>query len=246
VRSFFVRLFVLVNLAVISLAGRIVAHEAGLSPLSGAFESIRQQIGRWIPSHRGAPELPKPDRATLEVLASRVPGLAVDKVRLVPAGVALAVMKQAADEKLTYLQFLTGERFKRDEIYYVSKEVIAAVEEKYATGTVPFSGVTTDGKPFRMEGFLGGQGRLHYLYDLRQDFRFKDVAADRDFMIKNGGHVEARVLAPADLSLQGLSVHAMMGMFTDIQRMTQTSATRVHVTTAMGAGDGDVVPIRAR
>lgn len=191
--------------------------------------------------------LPAPDAATLAWLARRVPGLDLQKVRSVPPAKAQAVLQRAVSRRLTYLDLLTDESFRRDEIYFVPADVLAGIDQKYVTGAVPISGKAKDKKPFRMEGFLGGQGRLEILYDRQGAFEFKEDA--NWFKVDNGSRVSCRILAPADVAVEGMSVWAdlsVFGFYTKIERMVKEGADKARVYTAAGNGTGDLRPIRSK
>lgn len=251
--------------AVVLSAARIcAAQEAGLEPLQQAWGLGLQQVHFYQTNQAQAAmraaqtfnaavftaldssNYPAPDAATLAWLAGRIPGLDVSLVRTVPSDIADSVMHQAADARLTYMDVLSEEAFRQQKLFYVPQDTLNAIDRKYIAGLIPVSGQAEDHRPFQMQGFLAGKGRVELLYD-RDNFSFKED--NHRFKVTNGGRVSAAIQGPGDITIDGLSAYGapIFCPWARIQRMTKESMYKVRVETSCGTrGGNDVDPVRLR
>lgn len=190
-------------------------------------------------------KFPAPDAATLAWLAGRIPGLDQAKVRQVPADISEALLKKAAQARSTYLDLLTDNTFRRQELYYAPAYLLAALDAKYEAGTMPVSGVDESGRPFKMVGIVAGQNAVHILYD-RQNFTFKD--AGKRFKLTSA-RLTTTIRGPGDVNLEGISTYgaAVVCPWAKMNRMTVTRPFTVRVETNCGNRDGIALnPVRSR
>ena len=189
-------------------------------------------------------KLAPPDPQTLAWLKSRIPGLDAAAVRAVPFERVDAVMQKAVNSKLSFLEMAAHESFQRNEIYYVSRETLEKFDKKYAAGTIPITGATQAGAPFGMKAFVAGQGQFSFIFDLQDQFDFKDN--NQVFRVKRGGRVSCRISAPADVAMEGLAAHAFLKTYTDILRMVKESAGAMRIYASLGDRPVPIIPMRLR
>ncbi len=187
--------------------------------------------------------LPVPDQATLDWLKSRVPDMDLPKVRVVSPEHAGGALARAVSAGANYLDIMSHPGFQEDRLYLVPRASLDFVDKRYAPGTLPISGKTKDDKPFVMEAFVAGQGKLEFLYD-HDGFEFEDNG--RSYRVAKGSRVSCRILGPGDVGVSGLKVHAFLWKWATIQRMTRIGPAKVKVETDMGSGEGDINPIRVK
>lgn len=191
--------------------------------------------------------LPAPDAQTLAWLSKRVPGLDTANVRLVSFDVADQVMTHAAGGRLTWMDVLSDPLSRGVQIYYVPLSALNRIEAKYYTGLVPVRGKTEDNKPFQMQGFVGGQGKVHLLFDW-SEFSYRDPDDGKRFRIDNGGRLTATIRGPGDVGIQGFSAYGapVFCPWARISRMTKTSMYKVRVETSCATREADLHAVRAR
>ena len=189
---------------------------------------------------------PTADDKTAAWLASRIPGLDAKSVLVSSFESADGVVGRVADAKGDYLDLLSDPLLSSSQgsLYYLSQDVLARLDQKYEAGTLPVSGTTTDGRPFRMQGVVVGKGWVHYLYDQTKEFRFK--GGDFEFKVGDGGHVVTQTVAPADVTVAGIQGCGCVLFFcgcADIQRITKVSPGKLKIQTTRGPRDSSILPI---
>lgn len=193
-------------------------------------------------------DLPMPDVKALALLTSRLPGIDTANVRAVPMESAEGMMQRAVDVKATYLDLLTEPALRKDrqELFYVSQDVLQKFDAKYAAGSFPSSGKTKDGKPYQMLGILAGEGSITFLYDQTGEFIFVNDGVD--IKIAAGGKVVSTINGPSDLSTTGVSGCMRVGFYfcAEIQRTTKVSDGKVIIETSRGPQNRDIKPISLR
>lgn len=254
VPSSYAAVAVLVLSALPLRAAPVLSFEQSLGQLRlGVYEAniLRQQQERGglgaIIGQKGWDQFPKPDAATLNWLAQRIPNLDKAAVRIIPADVAEQAMQWAAGQRTTYIDLLTDGTFGKREIYFAPNPLLRAVDAKYYSGTMPFNGRTESGHNFQMQGIVAGQGRVHILYDL-QTFSYRDPDGDR-FKVENGGRVSVSIRGRGDLGVDGLSVfgHAIFCPWSKIRRMVKDGPFTVKVESSCGNRDRNPLkPVRLR
>lgn len=192
--------------------------------------------------------LPAPDPKTAAWLASRIPGLDTAALKAVPPAPADQALARAVAAQATYLDVFTDPGLGRghSELYYLSADVLDGLERKYVSGTLPVTGKTKDGRPFRMQALVAGGGSVYLLYDLAQ---FSVKEGRNEFKITDAGRVAVSVLGAGDVGLHGLSGCGCKGPFcgcAEIQRITKIAADKVKVQTSRGDQTADISPIRIR
>lgn len=245
--------------AIVGFSMGASAQEVRLAPLEGAWLSGEQQAlqfplrtqqqfgqgGVGVFSTEQWKSLTVPDAATLAWLSSKIPGLDAANVRLVDAGSADNVMRKAVNARVTYMEVLSNEGFRHKELYYVPKDVLAGLDARYISGTIPIRGVAEDGKPFQMVGFLIGQSRVEMLFE--RDFSWKQDG--RRYKLTANGRVAGRVLGDGDLGIDGVSAYGapIFCPWARLQRLTKQSANKLRVQTSCKTLDNvDIDPVRAR
>ncbi|MCX5789238.1 MAG: hypothetical protein NTX64_12135 [Elusimicrobia bacterium] len=188
---------------------------------------------------------PPMDPKTAAWLASRIPGLDTRNVVAVPFETVDAMIARVVDAKGDYLDLLSDPVLSSSQppLYYLSQDVLARLDAKYRAGTLPVSGTATDGRAFRMQGFVAGMKAIHYLYD-QTNFSFKN--GSYEFKIGDDGHVATTITGPADITVQGIQGCGHILIFSgcaDIQRITKVSPGKVKVQTTRGPQDSDIFPI---
>jgi hypothetical protein len=139
-----------------------------------------------------------------------------------------------------------------DRRFLATQEGIRVLDDKFVTGVaLPYSGRTSDGRPFRMTAILGGAGRVDFLYDLTGGFEFSSDG--NSFRIEPGGRVSARIAGPGVLDgITGASVQGCLGIFCRWVSFSkwQKEAPRVHLWLTSGAKTyeryADLAPIRRK
>lgn len=253
---------VLVSIAalIVTVPAWSASSERGLEPLQRAFAAGRLEMRRF--QERPKPpqsalaaglvelnrwsQLPAPDAPTLAWLSARIPGLDAGAVRVVPLDIAEAAMQRALVAKVTYLDILTDQAFRGQEIYYTPEPVLNELHRKYISGTMPIQGDDEDGKPFQMQALLAGQSKVDMLYD-REKFTLKENGTR--FKVEKKGRIAATILGAGDIGLEGLSAYGapVFCPWAKIQRMRKESMYKMHVETSCGSrGGNDVHPIRLR
>ncbi|MCX5792573.1 MAG: hypothetical protein NTY45_10250 [Elusimicrobia bacterium] len=246
-----IKMKISVWLALSLFASVCSAQEAGLQALSLAYSAASGETK--VPRAVNAAELVgfdnsrKPDGDTLASLSRRIPGLDTQNLYVVNFTDADIWMRNAVNAKDTYLDVFTAPSLRPGsvDIYYFSKEVLARLEKKYALGALPVSGVTKDGKPFRLEAIVAGEGRVYFLYDLAGNFSFMD--GKDEARVSNSGTVAYQIQGDGDVSIEGLSGCGCLAFFcgcADVQRMTKVSGSRMRVGTSRGPQTEVLTPVR--
>ncbi len=204
--------------------------------------------GSLVPAGLWA-SLPAPDAATLSWLAVRVPGLDAAAVRQMSPDGAEAIFSAAAARGASGLDLFTDAGFRGSEIYYLSGDLVRTMFDRYQMRALtPASGVTVDGKPFRIVGLLIGGGRIRVLYDLGN---FEFVNPDfPDGTYTLAGDVDQTIAGPGDLIVNGVWVHVrvfILGRVTArIERLTKTGPAEALVTTDHGDRTKPLHPVVRR
>lgn len=198
---------------------------------------------------KGWSEFPHPDAQTQAWLSSRIPGLNIQQLRVVPFDAADRMMRRAVASQATYLDLLSDPILRQGnaEVYYVPQDVLERLDGHYVSGTLPVAGTTTDGRPFLMQALVSGGGYANFLYDQPAGFSFKD--GENEIKIGAAGNVSARIRGPADIELRGIAGCGCVFIFcgcADIQGMTKVSGSKMIVQTSRGPQNQDIFPIRAR
>lgn len=192
--------------------------------------------------------LPATDPKTAAWLASRIPGLDTAALKTVPEAPVDSILQRASAAKASYLDIFTdpGLGKSNPDLYYLSQGALDSLNRRWVSGTLPITGNTSDGRAFHMQALVAGRGAVYILYDLGE-FQFKD--GKNDFKIVDGGKVAVSVLGKADVGITGVKAHGCKGPFcawVDVQRMTKTGPTTVHVHTNRGDQDAPLVPVHPR
>lgn len=188
--------------------------------------------------------LSAPDAATLSWLSSRIPGLNASAVRQLTAADADALFATAAQRAESPLDFFSDPAFRGADVYYIPKDVIAALFSRYEIRVLtPASGTTTNGRPFSMQALVIGGGRIDALYDLN------NFSADNpmfpDYTYRFAEQVTETINGPGDLSVSGVWVR--VGFVTpQIQRIVKLSATQARVDSNYGSRVKPISPITRR
>ncbi|HEX4048124.1 MAG TPA: hypothetical protein VH309_09840 [Elusimicrobiota bacterium] len=188
--------------------------------------------------------LAAPDAATLSFLSARIPGLDAAEVRVLPLDAADAMFAAAAARGESPLDLFTDPGFRGAAVFFIAQADIRTLFARYEIRvlTAP-SGVAKDGKPFAMQALLLGGGSVDALYD-RDRFDF-DNPLFPGHSYKAAALVTQRILAPGDVAVEGVWVHA--GIVTPrITRVVKLSATEGRVETNRGSRNRPVTPIRRR
>jgi hypothetical protein len=193
-------------------------------------------------------DLPQTDAATAKWLASRIPGLNTAALRTAPSTPVDEVLARAVARGETWLDVFSDKGLIRDnqELFFLSQSVLAQIDTTWFTGSLPIRGKASDGQPFNMQAMVLGRGGLYALYD-RSSFEYND--GKNDFKIVDGGRVKVDALGAADLGISGVQVHGCKVIFcawANIERLTKTAPTRVHVHTNKGDQDSDLKQVRRR
>ncbi len=177
--------------------------------------------------------LAAPDAATLSWLSSRIPGLDAAAVRQLTPADADALFATAVQSATSPLGFFSDPAFRSTNIYYIPKDVIAALFSRYVIRVLtPPSGTTTNGQPFTMQALVIGGGRIEALYD-RNSFSAGNPMFP-DYTYQFAGLVTETINGPGDLSVSGVAIH--VGFLTpQVQRIVQLSATQARVDTNYGS-----------
>lgn len=193
-------------------------------------------------------QLPPPDPKTVAWLASRIPGLNTAALRAVPLDPVDAILSRAAAAQASYLDIFTDAGLGRGKpaLYYLSQDVLASLEKKWVSGSMPATGTAKDGRPFHMQALVAGNGAVYILYDLDQ-FSFKDGKIE--FKITDSGRVAVTVLGAGDVGMKGVSACGCKGPFcgcAELQRMTKIAPDKVKVKTSRGDQTADLKAVRRR
>ncbi|MFI5348257.1 MAG: hypothetical protein ACHQ2Z_01830 [Elusimicrobiota bacterium] len=188
--------------------------------------------------------LKAPDAPTLAALSSRIPGLKTATVRVLTIEAADALLADAAARGQSPLDFFTDPGFRGEASFYLDQATMAALFAHYdIRGLTPPSGITKDGRPYAVQGFVVGGGRIDILYNLDQ-FTFENPVFP-GHTYKLAAHVIESIQGPGDIGIQGIWVR--FGLITpEIERVTKLSPTKSRVETSYGSLNKPVFVIRRR
>lgn len=195
-----------------------------------------------------AASFPAPDPDTVAWLSARVPWLKGASLQAVPIEAADAFLARAAAAGATNLDLFTDPALSAaGSAFYLSPEVLDHLDRKFTAGLLPVSGTTTNARPFRMKAVVAGEGRIAFLFDLDEEFRFKE--GKHEVKISNSGRVFARVEGAGDVSFEGYNGCGCKLFFcgcAEIRRMTKAESGKMSVETSRGKQTEDLSPIRAK
>jgi hypothetical protein len=186
--------------------------------------------------------LQAPDAATLAALSSRIPGLDAGAVRVLPLAAADALLDAAAARGQSPLDFFTDPAFRGDAAYYLDQAAVAALFARYdIRGLTPASGTTTDGRPFAVQGFVVGGGRIDILYNLDQFILENPLFPGHKYKLAE--RVTERIQGPGDMTIDGIWVR-FGPMTPKILRIVRLSPTKSRVETNYGSLEKPIYLIR--
>ena len=136
-------------------------------------------------------------------LASRMPkGFRPDRLKELSAQDAYAVLDRAAGRGDSGIDVFSDKELMNPNSYFLSGKVVAELSKQFQLHllNVP-KGVTKDGRPYKLQGIVLGNGQVVSLYDL-PEFRFHNKERKRDFLFKEP--VVYTINGPGDLSVQNV------------------------------------------
>jgi hypothetical protein len=181
------------------------------------------------------------DAATARWIAGRVPGMDASKVREASYEQVSAVVAECVRRGYSNLDLFTDPGLRGDVAYYLSSATMARLYRDFnLAASLQYSGKTSDGDDYRMDGIVMGRGAVNILYNY-DGFQFD--ANGKTY--KASGRIVQSIQGNGVVGVSGLWVHVSL-FWPQIQKLSKLGGGKMRVDTNMGSRDMDDNPITRR